>query len=208
MMRRIKQFLIMALAALNCHACSSECNVFDYPPEMQVELDSQSRQKFAVRDLKIGQGRYAQAGRRFKIQVKVQNAKKRILAQGSMSYEYPTAENYYRGEADLHAFPYPGNFPVGMAQAIIGMREGGVRRFTLNDWRFIRGNSGNAAFRKKATRYLVSSENTQQIMKSDEKGPMFFEVSLKKVCRPRYCLKTTYSIPAMRNLELIEKACD
>lgn len=200
-------YFISVLGLLVLNGCSSDCNAFDYPPDHSVTLDAKTIEKYTIEDLSQGTGRMAQDGRRMEIQVEIKDEQNNVLTQSVMNYEYPAAESYYNGP-QVHGLPYPGNYPIGMAKAIMGMKEGGVRRFTLNEWKPIHGYAGtNKAFQEKATRYLNSAHPSAQIMESNKKGPMYFEVKLLKVCRPVYCLQTTFSIPASRDKKVIEKGC-
>lgn len=131
-------------------------------------------------DIKVGEGRVAQPGRKFSFQVDAHDEQGNSLGSGTLTFLDPpfSTERWGYGIDS-------GTVPPEFLGGIRGMREGGIRRFTLP-----RLDPAHIY----AVTALVDTEGRAVAHLSHDSSTIL-TATLIRVCRPRFCSSKSYQIP-------------
>lgn len=152
-------------------------------------LDPEGHGVREIRDLRVGEGRFAQATRLMTVSFTASDAAGRELGGGRVRFLYPPIPwNPSQGNRI-------GRVPDAFSNGLAGMREGGERTFT-------------APSEKDEYRAFMEHETMRSVYSLPEKGRLTYRVTLEQVCRPEVCIRETYSIPASKSRGFYVKRCD
>ena len=149
-----------------------------------------------LRDIQVGSGRLAQIDRRLFLQVSINEADGgRSLGSGEMTVEFPQLEAVGK-QIQRRRAPLQSRF----FGAVAGMREGGDREFL---WRSDLHKPDECDPREGRCRFWLGNQLIQYPPNED----ILFRVHLERLCAPRYCVVTQYSIPLDVSHRLVESWC-
>lgn len=196
----VSRLLGVCAGLLFLSACRDQCQVMaqntDMSPEMASSYGAALHPPYSTLSETQGSGRVARPGERFQIALTLLDQKGDTLFADTLSLEYPPAKEQYRGPR-ISRFPFPGAYPAELGSSVCGMREGGERELAVSSWSQIPAPHSEKAIQGLDFKpFFKVTEEVQRM-----------RVKLLKVCEPRYCLRTSYSIPSMRSQKLILKSC-
>jgi hypothetical protein len=190
---------LASLSLIALVACSTgDCTKpeADIPPEKLAQWIASELEVPAVsRDLIVGSGRVAQMDRRLFLFVSMRTADGGLLGEGTMTLEYPQWEAV--GTSIRRR-----STPVQrrLLGALAGMREKGEREFI---WRSDLRHPQECDPRDGMCRFWLGG----QLITYPPGQDILFRVGLERLCEPRYCVVTSYSIPIIVNHRLEEQSC-
>jgi hypothetical protein len=167
--------------------CSQTCGskVFldapDYPPgKIATYYMAMAGGPLTTEELQVGNGRVAQPGRKMKIRVEAADSSGNSYGSGTVSFVDPPFDWKTWGPG-----VDSGTVPPEFMTAMGGMREGGVRKFTL---------AAVPVSYTNAVTELNDGDSHQNVIQYPRGVEVIFTVTLQKVCKPKFCSLTTYSI--------------
>jgi hypothetical protein len=144
-------------------------------------------------ELQVGAGRPAQPGRKMKVRVAATDSSGNSYGAGSVAFLDPP----FRTDTWGYGVD-SGTVPPEFLAAIGGMREGGVRKFTLP-----------AATSTNAVTSLSDGESHHTVIQYPRGVEAIFTVTLEKVCKPKFCSTTMYAIIDVgKNKQSRETSCE
>ena len=175
---------IVLLSFAGCsRTCGSEIyvDVPDLSPRKVISYYmEQGGGQFPTEELQVGKGRIAQPGRKMRIRVQAADSEGNSYGSGSVSFlDPPFAWQTWGPGVDS------GTVPQEFMAAMAGMREGGVRKFTLPMVPIEYVN---------AITELSDGESHHTIIQYPRGREIIFNVTLEKVCKPKFCSLLTYAI--------------
>jgi hypothetical protein len=143
-------------------------------------------------ELSPGTGRVAQWERKLTLDVEVADDAGKALGAGTITVLHPRpVENGFEY--------YPaGGLSEEFWAGVVGMREGGRRRFTIE--------SRCGDFSGQECRLHDAGGGVS--LEYPNHARVRFTVALLRVCRPRFVRVTSWSIPSSRRVEIKERSCD
>lgn len=200
--------LLPALAALPLtacilSACSSECGSRIYPDYPELSATEAARYGSledndppgGAADIRPGSGAIAQPGRELHVRVSAFDREDRHLGDAELEYLFPAFDK--RKHGSLAWGIDSGQVPQYFSGLVSGMRVGGRREFMLPS---IGGYGGQEprVFRTRDGQHPVLEVPRDEVR---------MQVELLAVCKPEFCIETTWSIPSARMRRLTESGC-
>lgn len=201
----VSKFLAAVLLLMTSvlSACSSECGSTIYPdfPDLlpgeaaQHGLLEDNNPPGPVTDVTQGRGTVAQPGRQLRVRVSAFDTNDQYLGEAELEYLFPAFD---KAKFETLAWGIDsGEVPQFFSGLVSGMRVGGEREFLLpsiGDY----ANQEPRIFRARDSRDPVLEVPRDEVR---------VQVELLAVCKPEFCLKTTYSILAAPKQTLTERSC-
>jgi hypothetical protein len=180
-------------------SCSLECGREVYPDLP----DSKPRSAIAMTQAEVGpalpftevvagQGRIAMYGRKLGLRATFRERDGTSLGSGTGLVLFPKAEAAGGAMYGLES----GEMPVYFGPVLAGMRVGGTRRFEMPA-------SSGASPEPWCFRGIGRTVD----LAVPSGRPVVVELEVVSVCKPKICVQTTWSIPAMRNRRMVELGC-
>lgn len=192
--------LLGCLTFLALAGCSLDRGVWPDVPNlrpreaMAMAQDIEGQPSFPVTELKTGDGRVAQYGRRLVMDITQLDERDQAKASGTMSCLWPPVDRSRLPAPYITVDVASGEAPEYFFTCVAGMREGGVREVTLPRTASP-GDASTRRFRDAATGREIELPCDREVR---------LRVELLRVAKPRIVMLTTYSIPAMRNRRVVE----
>jgi hypothetical protein len=175
----------LGLALCGLAGCSRACGskLFDdfpdYPPnKIAYYYIAIAGAPLQTKELQVGAGRAAQPGRKMKVRVAATDGSGNSYGSGSVAFLDPP----FRTDTWGYGVD-SGTVPPEFLAAIGGMREGGVRKFTLP-----------AATSTNAVTALSDGESHHTVIQYPHGVEVIFTVTLEKVCKPKFCSTNTLTL--------------
>lgn len=177
----------VGVALVSFDGCSRTCgsevflDAHDYPPgKIATYYMAMAGGPLTTEELQVGNGRVAQPGRKMKIRVEAADSSGNSYGSGTVSFVDPPFDWKTWGPG-----VDSGTIPPEFMTAMGGMREGGVRKFTL---------AAVPLSYTNAVTELNDGDSHQNVIQYPRGVEVIFTVTLQKVCKPKFCSLTTYSI--------------
>lgn len=198
----IRSVMILFIA-LAVSGCSSECGGDIYPDLEDLSASSAIMHASVedggppgpVTDIRRGDGAIAQPGRQLRVRVQAFDDDGQRLGDADITFLFPAFERERYGSAawGIDSGEVPDYFSVHLA----GMQVGGKREFVLP------GIGNGPGDEQRHFRTRGNSEPGLEIPRDNTR----LVVEVTAICKPRFCLKTRYSVPSAKTSRVTESGC-
>lgn len=195
--------LTILFITLAVSGCTNECGSAIYPDLEDLSASSAIMHASVedggppgvVTDIRRGDGAIAQPGRQLRVRVQAFDDDDQSLGEADITFLFPAFDRERFGSAawGIDSGEVPDYFSVHLA----GMRVGGKREFVLP------GIGNGPGDERRHFRTRGNSEPGLAIPRDDTR----LVVDVAAICKPRFCLKTRYSVPSAEVRSVTESGC-